>query len=87
MRRSFRRIRSLHRQLQAATLVGLEDLHAYADELSSMNQAPTSLDGSQDLSSHPLFRLQAIEHIKARQYGTVILAKATFDQDLVSSGK
>ena len=29
LRRSFRRIRSLHRQLQAAAVVGLEDLDAH----------------------------------------------------------
>jgi membrane fusion protein len=39
-----------------------------------MNQVPTSPDAQKEPVSRPLFRSQAIEHVKARQYGTVMLA-------------
>jgi membrane fusion protein len=38
-----------------------------------MNPAPAAADGRQEGAGRPLFREQAIEHVKARQYGTVIL--------------
>lgn len=38
-----------------------------------MNPAPAAADGRQGGASRPLFREEAIEHVKARQYGTVIL--------------
>ena len=40
----------------------------------NMQQAPTAPDNQQEAANRPLFRAQAIEHVKARQYGTVILA-------------
>ena len=48
-----------------------------------MNQAPVS-DGKLEPASHPLFREQAIEHVKARQYGTVILATPVSHRVLTS---
>jgi membrane fusion protein len=39
-----------------------------------MNQPPAASDAQKEPASRPLFRAQAIEHVTARQYGTVILA-------------
>lgn len=39
-----------------------------------MDQTPASSDAQKESAARPLFRFQAIEHVKARQYGTVMLA-------------
>lgn len=39
-----------------------------------MIEVPPPLDAQKELVSRPLFRSEAVEHVKARQYGTVILA-------------
>jgi len=41
---------------------------------SSLNPPPASSEDKQEAANRPLFREQAIEHVKTRQYGTVILA-------------
>jgi membrane fusion protein len=49
-----------------------------------MNPAPAVADGKQEGTCRPLFREQAIEHVKARQYGTVILVSPLSHRVLTS---
>ena len=39
-----------------------------------MHQAPSGSENQQEATKRPMFRAQAMEHVKAQQYGTVILA-------------
>lgn len=47
-------------------------------------QGPAAPDTQQESASRPLFRAQAVEHVKARQYGTVILASPVSHRVLTS---
>lgn len=50
----------------------------------SMKKVPTSSDSTQDETGGPLFRSEAIEHVQARQYGTVILTSPVSHRALTS---